>query len=281
MYQKQYDSRLGINPPSRWQNRQQRQFRWLPLEDESGNPYPWAVEGKLDKEFHQWLAQRWMKQFNSIDIFRAGADVLSHMINHPEKLEVKWLEYQAFIYAKFENAQSRLQNGLPIPEEEQRELKQHTGALIRSLPDSSALSMMSPPKVDLPPQLQPSSTTEVKQLPPSQAAKVEFDSHQELQQPLEVNLSPKPIEEQIKKIDVVQELSGVTKSMPKPKEPTPKNELEEINIWLSDPILRKEIPSSVLAKFELVLDEQGHPIQAIAYKDADEIQRLEKIENID
>lgn len=281
MYQKQYDSRLGINPPSQWPSNRAAGYPWLPLKDEEGNIYPWIVNRKLDPIFHEWLAERWAEKYRVKDIFQAKADVIAYMMNNPHRLEIKWLEYQGFMHHKFENAQARLQNGCEISEEEQRELKKHTGALIRSLPDSSALSMMSPPKVDLPPQLQPSSTTEVKQLPPSQAAKVEFDSHQELQQPLEVNLSPKPIEEQIKKIDVVQELSGVTKSMPKPKEPTPKNELEEINIWLSDPILRKEIPSSVLAKFELVLDEQGHPIQAIAYKDADEIQRLEKIENID
>lgn len=247
MYQKQYESRLGINPPSRWQNRQQRQFRWLPLKDENGSSYPWAIDGKLDPVFHDWLAQRWMEKFNCIDIFEAKADVLSYMINNPERLEVKWVEYQGFMHAKFHNANTRLKNGLPIPQQEQDELKRHIGALTRSLPETSALSMTAPERVDLPPQLQPSQS----------------------------------IEQEAKQVDFLQELSRVAKPMPKVKEPTPRNEIEEINVWLADPILRKEVPSSTLAKFECVLNEYGEPIQAIAYKDADEIQGLEKLENVD
>ena len=113
--------------------------------------------------------------------------------------------------------------------------------LTRSLPDTSALSMIAPEKVELPPQLQ----------------------------------SSQPTLQQVKQINVLQELPGLTKSMPKPNEPTPKNEIEEINVWLSDPILRKEVPQATLAKFECIENEWGEPIEAIAYKDADEIQALE------
>ena len=45
--------------------------------------------------------------------------------------------------------------------------------------------------------------------------------------------------------------------------------------WRSDPILRKEVPQATLAKFECIENEWGEPIEAIAYKDADEIQALE------
>lgn len=246
MYQKKYDSRLGIKPPGEWKNRQQRQFNWLPLADEQGNPYPWVINGKLDRVFHQWLGQRWMEKFKCADIFQAKADVLSYMINNPERLEVKWLEYQEFMHAKFSNAQVRLQNGCDISEREKEELRRHSGALTRSLPDTSPLSMIAPEKVELPPQLQ---------------------------------ASPPPTQKQAKQINLLQELPKVTRSMPKAKEPTPKNEIEEINLWLADPILRKEVQHKAFSKFECVLNENGEAIQAVGYKDADEIRRLEEVEN--
>ncbi len=265
MYQKNYDSRLGIDPPSQWSSNRAKGYPWLPLKDEEGTIYPWIVDGKLDPNFHEWLAERWFERYGGVDIYQAKADVIAYMMNNPHRLEPRWLEYQGFMHGKFQNAQIRLQHGCEIPEEEQEELRKHTGALTRSLPPTSVLSLASPGVVELPPQLQPVQLT--KELPPSQAKAVEGNSTS--------------TKEPVKEVDISKELSGLTKSMPKPNEPTPNNELEEVNRWLADPILRQELPGSTLAKFELIVDEQGHPIKAIGYKDADEIEALEKLENID
>lgn len=246
MYQKQYNPLLGIKPPSQWRCNRAKGRPWLPLKDEEGNVYPWIVNGKLDPVFLQWLAQRWSEKFKVKDIFQAKADVIAYMMNNPDRLEIKWIEYQSAMHAKFENAQARLQNGVLISEGEKEELRLHSGALTRSLPETSPLSMIAPEKVDLLPQLQ---------------------------------ASPSPTQQQAKQINLLQELPNVTRSIPKAKELTPNNEIEEINVWLADPILRKEIQHKALAKFDCVLNEWGEPIQAIAYKDADEINRLEKVEN--
>lgn len=251
--QRQYDPRLGINPPTQWKNRQQRQFNWMPLEDEDGNPYPWAINGKLDPTFRQWLAHRWMERFGSKDIFQAGADVLSYLINNPHRLEVKWLEYQEYMQKRVENIQSRLQSGGNISDTEKAEIVQHRRALTESLPPSSSLYALAPEPVALHPQLAP--TIKPMELPPVES----------------------------RQLNIMSELAQLTeaKSLKKVEPPKPVDEMAELNEWLADPILRPEVARKALKLYECELNAQGEPIRTIARRNSEELQALEQIENVD
>ncbi len=90
-------------------------WRWLP-------EGPWNVDGKLDREFQEWLAKKWMAEYNRTDIYKAKADVLLHFKKDPTNLAVWWDVYQSQYIAKAENIKTRLDHGLNISQEEQQEV---------------------------------------------------------------------------------------------------------------------------------------------------------------
>jgi hypothetical protein len=87
-------------------------WRWLP-------DGPWNVDGKLDREFQEWLAKKWMAEYNRTDIYKALADVLLHFKKDPTNLAVWWEVYQSQYIAKARNMKTRLDHGCKISKEEQ------------------------------------------------------------------------------------------------------------------------------------------------------------------
>jgi hypothetical protein len=61
-------------------------WEWLPDGD-------WKVDHKLDPIFHDWLANKWMIQYNKTDFFGAKADVLAYFQKAPERLPIRWQQY--------------------------------------------------------------------------------------------------------------------------------------------------------------------------------------------
>ena len=89
---------------------QQINWRWLP-------EGPWNVEGKLDHNFQEWLAKKWVAKYGD-DIYEAKANVLSYFRNDPAKLPIKWEQYHSEFQARFENIDTRLKNGITVSPEQ-------------------------------------------------------------------------------------------------------------------------------------------------------------------
>ncbi len=101
-------------PQTKTYSPQQINWRWLP-------DGPWNVEGKLNREFQEWLAKKWMAEYNRTDIYKTRADVLLHFKKDPTNLAVWWEVYQSQYIAKAENLKTRLDHGLKISNEEKQE----------------------------------------------------------------------------------------------------------------------------------------------------------------
>ncbi len=105
---------IPLSPPFKGGSRGMGGWRWLP-------DGPWNVDGKLDREFQEWLAKKWMAEYNRTDIYKAKADVLLHFKKDPTNLAVWWEVYQSQYIAKARNMKTRLAHGLDISKEEQQE----------------------------------------------------------------------------------------------------------------------------------------------------------------
>lgn len=65
---------------------QEIQWAWMPDGE-------WVTNGALNPEFWTWMAAQWSQQFGC-SLHKAKSNVISHFINHPEKLPFKWEEYR-------------------------------------------------------------------------------------------------------------------------------------------------------------------------------------------
>jgi hypothetical protein len=124
---RRYDSTLGNQPPDEPKNAEQRQFKWL-------SDGPWLVEGKLDFSFVTWLAQSWQRQYGGT-FHQKRSDVLRHFKKDPANLAIAWEQYAGEHLSRYENAAVRMDNGLEIQPSEQQELLQNLRAVTNPLPD--------------------------------------------------------------------------------------------------------------------------------------------------
>lgn len=248
MRQRLYDSRLGIVPPEQRVSTFEMLYD-IPMVDDHGNPLPWNNEGKFDKEFLHWLAKEWIDKYGGKNLHLAEGDVLAYFSNKPSRLPIRWRMYQGFMSDKFKNLAIRYQSGMELPEEEKAEMVRHKNAF-KSL-GGIFESSLSPETIAAANSLQLASS-----------------SDQERQiLPLQLPETPKT-----KQLDVRGELAKLTQqlSMNKSRSKQPLTEIEDMNINLADPILRKEFASQALAKFECELNESGEPIRVLGYKNTQE-----------
>ncbi len=108
-------------------------WQWLP-------EGVWNINGKLDPAFQEWLAKKWLAKYDDIaDIYEAKANVLAYFHNNPQKLPIRWEEYQAQFIAKGENLKTRMEHGCQIKEREKQEFCDRLSAL-KPLDDSQSVS---------------------------------------------------------------------------------------------------------------------------------------------
>ncbi|WPF87564.1 hypothetical protein WEU38_12140 [Cyanobacterium aponinum AL20118] len=86
------------NTPPNPSKVQIKAWEWLPDGE-------WKVDHKLDPIFHDWLAKKWMVQYQKSDFFQAKADVLAYFQKTPERLEIRWLQYQEELNARNKHRQ--------------------------------------------------------------------------------------------------------------------------------------------------------------------------------
>ena len=101
-------------------------FNWLP-------DGPWNIEGKLDPNFRDYIANDWLKRFGG-DIHAKRADVLSHFKKDPANLPIRWEQYQSEFLNRVQNTQILLSNGVEVKPETQDKLLTNHRALTAELP---------------------------------------------------------------------------------------------------------------------------------------------------
>lgn len=191
---------------------QQRSFNWLP-------DGPWVIDGKLDPNFRDWLAGKWLAEYGK-DIHTQRANVLSHFKKDPANLPIRWEQYQGEYLDRFTNTQILLDNGVEIPEEYQETLIANQRALTAELPqEMKAIAPITTPAIVTLPEENSQAYKPWKPQPlPGEPA------------------TPEQIAEIQEKINAF--IGKVSHRQSSPNRLA--TQLENLNNWLKDPILRKE-----------------------------------------
>ena len=314
-----YDSALGINPPEKQKNLQQR-FDWIP-------DGVWKVNGKLDPNFVDWLAKDWQKAYGG-DIHKKRADVLRHFKKDPANIAISWTQYESETRHRYENASLRMNNGVEIKPDEQQQLLSRSRAVSEKMDNE-----MNPVAVDV---------TNPGYLPQIEGGKEEniIECHQEVKPAINSNnvgvtstnnlffqavedkqgdginpldssqpsersegvedatppkdiprnekgsaenpeaysmWKPEKLEgEEINPLQLRKRLASLSQrfAMPKPvkERKPPKDPIEELNEWISDPVLRNTAMSKIMQNDDLTVefDSEGIPLRVIKIRGEEE-----------
>ncbi len=215
---------------------QQRAFNWLP-------DGPWNLDGKLDPNFRDWLAGKWIADYGK-DIHTQRANVLSHFKKDPANLPIRWEQYQGEFLDRVQNTKILLDNGIEIPEEYQDRLISHQRAITQSLPqEMNPIAELPNATVEPLPLTQGVQSVELPGTPQA-IAYVPIPENGENWQAYKL-FKPKPVEgapitpEQWeatrKKLAALTGKFSFGKPTPKPLD----NSLESLNQQLHDPALRE------------------------------------------
>lgn len=141
---RKYDRALGINPPEQQKDIQQRLYDWLP-------EGAWCVNGKLDPNFLEWVAQDWLKDYGG-NIDKTKAHVQINFKKDPANIPIRWEQYRSQVLKRYDNASIRMANGVELSPEEQQELINHGRAIanplceehsvVASLPEASPSNLV-------------------------------------------------------------------------------------------------------------------------------------------
>lgn len=255
---------------------QQRAFNWLP-------DGPWVIDGKLDPNFRDWLAGKWLAEYGK-DIHTQRANVLSHFKKDPANLPIRWEQYQGEYLDRFTNTQILLDNGVEIKPEYQETLIANQRAITQSLPQELNPLALAPI-----PQETPKAIAPVTQESP---ALVPIPENGENWQAYKIFQAPKPVEEPITpeqweatkaKLAALTGKFNFGKGSPRENSPSKgvtestqeaiANEvkakkqayLDELNRWIADPLLRDEAvkQAKISDCYKCLFDENGIPYQVI------------------
>lgn len=263
-------------------NVQQRNFNWLP-------DGPWNIDGKLDPNFRDFVANDWLKRFGG-DIHSKRADVLAHFKKDPANLPIRWEQYQSETLHRYENTQILLNNGVEIPEEYQDRLVANQRAITAELPQElnpiASLPSVEPITRGIVETVEP-----VTAIAPVVTTTIDLVKNED-GQVFKVFKAPKPVEEPItpeqweetrKKLAAFTGNFNFGKSSPRENSPSKgvtedtqqaialeiearkRRNLDELNQWINDPILRKEAMKKVMLSdcYKCLFDEEGNPYQVI------------------
>ena len=231
-------------------------FDWLP-------DGPWKLDGKLDPNFRDFVANDWLKRFGG-DIHSKRADVLSHFKKDPANLPIRWEQYQSEYLNRYESTQILLSNGVEIKPEYQDRLIANQRAITQSLPP--ALNPLAQPiAIALPepesaPQL-PASTADLSlsktpELP--QVIKNEEGQTFKVWRASDNEIPPEQAEANRKFLsDALKNVFGKTA---KKDTPPTMSLLEQLNVWINDPFLRQVAINQVNRnsdRFECLFNDEG------------------------
>lgn len=157
---------------------QRHNWNWLP-------EGAWCIEGKLDPNFQEWLAKKWMNKYQNGDIYEYKANVLSYFRNDPAKLPIRWEQYHSEYLAKAENIKFRLDNDCKISDEQKQEAIARMRAINNVDPSQSVsvvnelpVNEFSSPQIPIMQELLPNLNQEekVKEKPPNTSSSINSTS---------------------------------------------------------------------------------------------------------
>ena len=231
-------------------------FDWLP-------DGPWKLDGKLDPNFRDFVANDWLKRFGG-DIHSKRADVLSHFKKDPANLPIRWEQYQSEYLNRYESTQILLSNGVEIKPEYQDRLIANQRAITQSLPpELNPLAQpiaIALPEPESAPQL-PASTADLSlsktpELP--QVIKNEEGQTFKVWRASDNEIPPEQAEANRKFLsDALKNVFGKTA---KKDTPATMSLLEQLNVWINDPFLRQVAINQVNRnsdRFECLFNDEG------------------------
>jgi hypothetical protein len=251
-------NQIAFDPSSsRGVKTSEQKFDWLP-------PGPWAIDGKLDPHFRDAIAQDWVSRYGG-DLHQRRADVLIHLKKDPANLAIRWEQYSSGWLHRYENTHILLANGIPIKPEYQKRLIENHRAITQPLPPE-----LNP--IAIPPAVGPGfilPSVETKAIAPTPAPKP--DNGENAQAYEYWDAEPEADSETTQKYkDLISDFLGKFGGGSKAREPEPKppTELERLNSWINDPILRPEVLKKVMAsdRYSVEFNEEGNPFQIIEEK---------------
>ncbi len=246
-----YDSALGIRPPT------PRPKYLIP-------DGPWLnSQGQLHGGLLRWKAKQWQKStnlgFKDMHLEEVIGCVFASYASHPEKLAIDWETYAHLCKQHLQAVEQRLEAGIDIPQEEQKELAAKAEAILY---EPSEAMIADPPQLQL---QQHENQPMMKSAEP--AALMPINETGTCENPLAYQeFQPEiPVDEHFaeKWIAAVRQIA---KPMPKTKKKrttvqTRPQSLQQAITWLRDPILRAEAVKWAIANgYCIESDEFGNPI---------------------
>ena len=236
-------------------NLQQRNFNWLP-------DGPWNLDGKLDPEFRDFVANDWLKRFGG-DIHSKRADVLSHFKKDPANLPIRWEQYQSEYLNRYENTQILLNNGVEIPEDYQDRLIANQRAITAQLPQELNPVLQPQPAIAALPSSTPDlSLSKTPVLP--QIIKNEEGQSYKLFRAADLEIAPE--QAKANREFLAGAIANVLGKKSFKEAPKTLPLIEQLNLWINDPILRETAINQVNKnsdRFECLFDDNGIPYQVI------------------
>ena len=225
-------------------------FDWLP-------DGPWKIDGKLDPNFRDFVANDWLKRFGG-DIHCKRADVLSHFKKDPANLPIRWEQYQSEYLNRYENTQILLSNGIEIKPEYQDRLIDNQRAITAQLPQE--LNPVLQPQA-IAPQLPASSTpdlslSKISAVP--QAVKTEDGQTFKVFRAADIEIPPE--QAKANREFLSDALKNVFGNTAKKDTPATMSLLEQLNVWINDPFLRQVAINQVNRnsdRFECLFNDEG------------------------
>ena len=237
-------------------NLQQRNFNWLP-------DGPWNLEGKLDPNFRDFVANDWLKRYGG-DIHSKRADVLSHFKKDPANLPIRWEQYQSEYLNRYENTQTLLNNGIEIPEDYQDRLIANQRAITAQLPQELSPVLQPQPAIAA----LPSTTTDLSLSKVSQVIKNEEGQSYKLFRAADLEVTPE--QAQANREFLADAIANVLGKKSFKEAPKTLPLIEQLNMWINDPILRETAINQVNKnsdRFECLFDGDGIPYQVVELKE--------------
>ena len=100
---------------------------WVPIG-------PWNINGKLDENFVEAIAQTWIKEWGG-EIYKRRADVIAYFYKNPAMLPVRWEQYRAEYLDRYKVAVRTMASGGKVSPLYQKRLVDNHRAITNPLPE--------------------------------------------------------------------------------------------------------------------------------------------------
>lgn len=189
--------------------------------------------------------------------------MLSHFKKDPANLPIRWEQYQSEYLNRYENTQTLLNNGVEIPEDYQDRLIANQRAITAQLPQELNPVLQPQPAIAALPSSTPDlSLSKTPVLP--QIIKNEEGQSYKLFRAADLEIAPE--QAKANREFLAGAIANVLGKKSFKEAPKTLPLIEQLNIWINDPILRETAINQVNKnrdRFECLFDDDGIPYQVI------------------